>query len=66
MQKDDRIGFRVPTALKRTLMRIAEKEDKSLAKVCEIFLSGGVFSYKEEGPKYLQDILSRQKKKPRE
>ena len=66
MKKEDRIGFRVPVELKRALIQIAKNEGRSLAQVCEIFLRGGVFSYKEEGPKYVQHLLSRQKKEPSE
>jgi hypothetical protein len=61
MKKDDSIGVRVPTELKRALVQIAKKEDRSLAQLCEILLRGGASSYKEEGPKYLQRLLSRQK-----
>jgi hypothetical protein len=62
MRKEDRIGVRVPAELKRALTQIAKNEGRSLAQVCEIFLRGGVWSYKDEGPKYLQRLLSRQKK----
>jgi hypothetical protein len=66
MRKDDRIGVRVPAELKRELIQIAKKEGRSLAQLCEIFLRGGSSSYKEEGPKYLQRLLSRQKRAPSE
>jgi hypothetical protein len=62
MRKEDRIGIRVPAELKRTLMQIAKNEGRSLAQVCEIILSGGASLYAEEGPKYLQRLLSRQKR----
>jgi hypothetical protein len=62
MTKEDRIGVRVPAELKRDLIQIAKNEDRSLAQVCEIFLRGGVSSYKDEGTKYLNRLLSRQKK----
>jgi len=62
MKKDQRIGFRLPAELKRTVIQIARKEGRSLAQVCEIFLRGGVSSYKKEGPKYLQRFISRLKK----
>jgi len=62
MRKEDRIGVRVPAELKRTLMQIAKNEGRSLAQVCEILLRGGASLYTEEGPKYLQRLLSRQKK----
>jgi len=62
MSKDDRIGVRVPTELKRTLIQIAKREGRSLAQVCEILLREGAAIYKEEGPKYLQRLLSRKNK----
>jgi hypothetical protein len=66
MRKEDRIGVRVPAELKRALTQIAKNEGRSLAQVCEIFLKGGVWSYKDEGPKYLHRLLSRQKKESSE
>ena len=62
MRKDDRIGVRVPAELKKTLIQIAKKEGRSLAQFCEILLRGGAAAYQEEGPKYLQRLLSRQKR----
>jgi hypothetical protein len=62
MRKDDRIGVRVPAELKRVLIQIAKKEGRSLAQLCEILLRGGAKVYQDEGPKYLQRLLSRQKK----
>jgi len=62
MRKDERIGFRIPAELKRTLSQIARREGRSLAQICEIFLRGAIASYKKEGTKYLQRFLSRQKK----
>lgn len=62
MTKNERIGVRLPAEMKRTLSQIARKEGRSLAQICEIFLRGGIASYKKEGPKYLKHFLSRQKK----
>jgi hypothetical protein len=62
MKKEDRIGVRVPAELKRALIQIAKNEGRSLAQVCELFFRGSAWLYKEEGPKYLQRIISRQKK----
>jgi hypothetical protein len=62
MKKDNTIGIRVPAELKRALTQIAKKEGRSLAQVCEILLKEGASIYKEEGPKYLQRLLSRQNK----
>jgi hypothetical protein len=66
MAKDDRIGIRVPTELKRALIQIAKKEGRSLAQLCEILLRGAAAAYKKEGPTYLQRLLSRHKKEPSE
>jgi hypothetical protein len=60
MRKDNTIGIRVPAELKRALSQIAKKEGRSLAQVCEIVLREAASIYKEEGPKYLQRLLSRQ------
>ncbi len=61
MTKDETIGIRVPAALKRALVQIAKKEGRSLAQLCEILLKGSAASYKEEGPAYLQRLLSHHK-----
>jgi hypothetical protein len=66
MTKDETIGIRVPAGLKRALIQIAKREGRSLAQLCEILLSGAAATYKEEGPAYLQRLLSRQKKEPSE
>jgi hypothetical protein len=66
MRKEDRIGLRVPTELKRALVQIAKNEGRSLARVCEILLRGGVYVYREEGSKYLQRLLSCEKKESSE
>lgn len=62
MRKDSALSFRVPRRLKVELQKIALMEGRSLAQVCEVLLSGGMEAYKQEGPKYLQRFLSRQKK----
>ena len=66
MRKEERIGIRVPAELKRALIQIAKTEDRSLAQVCEIFLRGGALSYKEQGAKYFQRLLTRQRGEPEE
>jgi hypothetical protein len=58
MSKDERIGFRVSAEIKKVLSEIAEKEGRSLAQICEIFLRGGLDAYKKEGTKYIQRILA--------
>ena len=62
MTKDETIGIRVPAELKKTLIQIAKKEGRSLAQLCEILLRGSAASYRDEGPVYLQRLLSYQKK----
>jgi hypothetical protein len=66
MRKEERIGIRVGADLKRTLNQIAKNEDRSLAQVCEIFLKNGANSYKKEGAKYFQRILTRQRQETEE
>ena len=61
MRKAEQIGLRVPADLKKALIQIAKSENRSLAQVCEILLRNGVLSYKEEGPKYFQRILAKQR-----
>jgi predicted DNA-binding protein len=60
--KDEQIGFRLPANLKRELHNLAKREGRTLSQICEIFVSGGLEAYRREGPKYLQRLLSRQKK----
>lgn len=66
MTKDERIGIRVSAELKKALIQIAKKEDRSLAQLCEILLRSAAASYKEDGPAYLQRSISRIKKEPSE
>ena len=62
MRKDTALSFRIPGDLKTELEKVALSEGRSLAQVCEALLAGGLEIYKKEGPKYLQRLLSRQKK----
>ena len=62
MIKNDQIGLRVPSELKRALIQIARKEGRSLAQVCEILLRNGVLLYDEEGQKGLHRFIPRPKK----
>ena len=64
MRKDAALSFRVPRRVKAEVQKVALMEGRSLAQVCEALLSGGLEVYKVEGPKYLQRLLSRQKKEP--
>jgi len=62
MRKDAALSFRIPRKLKAELEKVALKEGRSLAQVCEALLGGGLEAYKKEGPQYLQRFLSRQRK----
>lgn len=66
MRKAEQIGLRVPADLKKALIQIAKNEDRSLAQVCEIFLRIGALSYKDEGARYFQRILARQREETEE
>jgi hypothetical protein len=61
MTKDARLTFRVEGALKENLEKIARREGRSVAQVCEAFLRAGSEAYDKNGGKYLQRFLSRQK-----
>jgi hypothetical protein len=58
MNKDERIGLRVPSGLKKIIVQIANKEGRSLAQVCEIFLRGGISAYRKQGSKYIKRFVS--------
>jgi len=60
------LGIRIDPELKRTLEGIGDAEARSVSQVCELLLRKGVDAYKNEGAKYLQRSLSRQKKEPSE
>jgi hypothetical protein len=59
--KDERIGFRISSEVKRALLQIAKKEERSLAQVCEILLRGGIHEYEKEGSRYLHRLVARTK-----
>lgn len=60
--KNEQVGFRLSENLKRELNDVAKREGRTLSQVCEIFVYGGLEEYKREGSKYLQRLLSGQKK----
>jgi hypothetical protein len=60
--KNEQIGFRLPAALKKELQDVARREGRTLSQVCEMFLAGGLETYRKEGAKYFQHLVSRQKK----
>jgi predicted DNA-binding protein len=60
--KNEQIGFRLPSNLKKELHEVAKKEGRTLSQICEIFVSGGLEEYRKEGSRYLQRALLRQKR----
>lgn len=66
MRKDAPLAFRIPAELKRRLQEIANREARSISQICEMLLSLGVEDYENKGPKYLQRLLSHQKRGPSE
>jgi hypothetical protein len=66
MKKDTALSFRVPRRLKVELEKVALTEGRSLSQVCEILIAGGLDVYRRDGPKFLQQVVSRQKKEPSE
>jgi predicted DNA-binding protein len=59
--KNEHIGFRLPMNLKKELHEIAKREGRTLSQICEIFLSGGLESYKKDGSRYVQRLLAEKK-----
>ena len=60
------LGIRIEPELKKALEEVGNTEERSVSQICELLLRKGVDAYKREGPKYLQRLLSRQKKEPSE
>ena len=61
MKKDTQLAFRISSDLKKRLESVAEREGRSVAQVCEVFLEAGFENYKKEGTKLLQRFLAHQK-----
>jgi hypothetical protein len=61
--KDERIGIRVSSELKRVLAQIAKKEGRSLGQICDLFLTGGAQQYEDEGSMYISSLLASSKKR---
>ena len=55
------MAFRVSPDLKNDIQGIADSEARSISQVCELLLSDGVQAYKNEGPKFMQRLVARQK-----
>jgi len=62
--KNEQVGFRISADLKRELQAVAKREGRTLSQLCEILLAGGLETYKKEGSRYLQRLLSHHKKEP--
>ena len=62
MRKDTALSFRIPRRLKTELEKAAVAEGRSLSQICEALLAGGLEVYKKDGPKFLRQFFSRQKK----
>ncbi len=56
------LGIRINPELKKLLEEIGKAEERSVSQICELLLRTGVDSYKKQGTKYLQRLLSSQKK----
>jgi hypothetical protein len=62
LTKNEQLGFRVSADLKKELQAVAKREGRTLSQLCEILLAGGLETYKKEGSKYVQRMLSHYKK----
>jgi len=58
------LGIRINPELKKLLEEMGEAEERSVSQICELLLRTGVDAYKKDGPKYLQRLVSHQKKDP--
>lgn len=56
------LGIRIDPELKKALEDVGHVEERSVSQICELLLRKGVDAYKNEGPKYLHRLPSRQKK----
>ena len=61
MKKDTQLTVRIRSDLKRQLEVVAEREGRSVAQVCEVFLEASFENYKKEGTKLLQRFLAQRK-----
>jgi hypothetical protein len=65
MTKDTQLTLRIRSDLKKQLESVAEREGRSVAQVCEVFLEAGFENYKKEGTKLLQRFLTTKSQHPR-
>ena len=66
MRKGSALSVRIPQKLKVELEQAALKEGRSISQICEALLSGGVETYKKQGSKYIQGLLSRSRENSQE
>ena len=59
VRKDTRLTFRVRSDLKQQLEVIAEREDQSVARICEAFLAAEIDSYKKKGKAVLECYIGK-------
>lgn len=59
--KTEFMGLRVSPDLKDEILRIADDEQRNISQICEMFLYEGVESYKKDGLKFMQRLISKQK-----
>jgi hypothetical protein len=55
--KNEQIGFRLPAGLKKQLQEVARLEGRTLSQVCEMFLAGGLESYRSRRVREQLEIL---------
>jgi predicted transcriptional regulator len=58
--KDTRLTFRVKSDLKKKLESVAASEGRSVAQICDAFLSSGLATYQKEGTKFIRRFLARE------
>ena len=58
--------FRVDSALRRDIQRIADEEQRTITQVCEMLLYEGVEAYKKDGPKFIQRLVAKQKSRAKD
>jgi hypothetical protein len=61
MRKDAPLSFRIPGDLKSRLLRIADREARSISQTCELLLTIGADGYEKEGSKYLHRHMAAKK-----
>jgi hypothetical protein len=65
-QPSKKIKDRLSANLKRELQDVARREERTLLQICEMFVAGGLESFRKEGVKYLQRLLVHQKRESSE